>query len=76
MYSSQARAKRSRACGRSTCESLEVLAAANNALGLESLPDDVAVLLRLAPNLLEDGVDVEELEGALLRRFSAALKPS
>ena len=50
---------------RAARDALEVLAAADDALRLEPLPDDVAVLLRLAPDLLEDRVDVEELEGRL-----------
>ena len=50
---------------RAARDALEVLAAADDALRLEPLPDDVAVLLRLAPDLLEDRIDIEELEGRL-----------
>src|SRR5262245_15203140 len=50
---------------RSACDALEVLATADDALRLEPLPDDVAILLRLASDLLENGVDIEELEGRL-----------
>ena len=50
---------------------LEVLAPADDARRLQPLPDDVAVLLRLAPDLVEDGVDVEELERGLARAASA-----
>jgi hypothetical protein len=46
-------------------EGLEVVAAADDAGGLEALPDDVAVVLGLAADLGEDRVDVEELEGLL-----------
>src|SRR4030095_12441347 len=46
-------------------DAFEVLAATNDALCFEPLPDDVAVLLRLTPNLLEDRIDVEEFEGHL-----------
>lgn len=50
-----------RACG----DGLEVLAPADDPLGLEPFPDDVAVLLPLAPDLVEDRIDVEKLEGLL-----------
>ena len=70
LYASHVRANRSRACVDPLGDGLEVLAAADDALRLEPLPDDVAVLLRLAPDLLEDRIDVEELEG----RLAAALE--
>src|SRR5438093_11419572 len=50
---------------RAACDCLKVLTTAEDALRLQSFPDDVAILLRLAPDLLEDRVDVEELEGRL-----------
>src|SRR5262249_14688319 len=56
--------------GRTRGERLEVLTPADDALGLEALPDDLAVLPRLAADLFEDAVDVEELEG----RFAATLE--
>src|SRR5262249_61113490 len=56
--------------GRSVGRRLEALLPADDALCLEPLPDDVAVLLRLAPDLVEDRFDVQELE----RRLPTALQ--
>ena len=58
------RAKRSSAW-RASRDGLEVVAPADDVLGLEALPDDVAVFLRFPADLLEDGFDVQELEGCL-----------
>src|SRR5262245_59634246 len=66
----EALARRSRAAR----DSLKVLATADDALRLESLPDDVTVLLGLPPDLLENGVDVEELEERLPTAFEGGVE--
>jgi hypothetical protein len=63
LYPSQARTKRSFGRNGALGERVEVLASADDAIGFEALPHDVSVDARLAPDLLEDAVDVEELEG-------------
>ena len=53
-----------RLCG-SSRDCLEVFAPTHDAFGFEAFPYDVAVLLRLTANLVEDRINVEKLKGRL-----------